>query len=105
MMDRESVYSAIDGERAYQGSQWGLSGSRRGGRDPQDGVYEAAPGLLVPAHDVGTWVLYMEHYLDLAREELATKQGTEAGLHMIRKVAALSVACFEQHGCPPRLPG
>lgn len=40
--------------------------------------------------------------MSLARQELTTKEGVESALDMLRKAVALGVACFEQHGVPPR---
>lgn len=101
-MHRKNVYEVIDGERAYQDHVWGLHGTQRQGCNPQDGVHSNDAGEQVPSHDAATWLMYMEYYLAKAREEFTTKQGVTAGLHMLRKAVALGIACFEQHGVPPR---
>lgn len=79
---REDVYYIIDGERDYQDSKWGPQHDSR--------------------HEVEAYVLYMENYLSEARKNLSTNGGVELGLDTLRKVVALGVACFEQHGVPER---
>lgn len=95
-MTRQDVYAAIDGERAYQETVWGPDGERRVAGVPQDGYANPSE------HDVGSWMVFMDHYMNLAKAELSTKHGTGPALHQLRKVATLAVACFEQHGCPSR---
>jgi hypothetical protein len=82
-MVRALVYDAIDGEREYQDGKWGGPGHDAG-------------------HGVGSFIVFMDEYLRRAKEKLTTVVGDEAALHELRKVAALAVACFEQHGCPSR---
>lgn len=87
-MTREEVYRIIDGERDYQDARWGntLSGDR-----PGDG-----------SRSVDEFVLYVAGYLQDA-VRIASHVGDQAAkLAAPRKVVALGVACFEQHGCPPR---
>lgn len=92
-MDRAEVYNVIDGERSYQEKVWGDKGERR-----------TTPACRqISQHDPGQWMVFMEYYMGLAKAELTTKHGEEACLHMLRKVVALGVACFEQHGCPKRI--
>lgn len=82
-LSREEVYSIIDGERAYQDNLWGGE-----------------------AHDnyksVGDFIVYMDRYMTKAKEAYTTKAGNAAALDQLRKVAALSVACFEYNGVPKR---
>lgn len=91
-MERSKVYSVIDGERAYQEKVWGDNGERR--TNPNSNQ--------VAKHDVGQWMVFMDHYMSLAKEKLTTVHGHDEALHMLRKVVALGVACFEQHGVPYR---
>lgn len=91
-MKRAEVYSAIDGERDYQLLQWGKAGLNRGGPGGDGDV----------AHEVGAWLTFMRHYMNLADTATATSHDDTPCLHMIRKVVALGVACLEQHGCPRR---
>lgn len=85
---REEVYAAIDGECEYQEERWNENTTESCGD-----------------HSVAEFVLYMEHYIQLARVEASTKpdpESREATLHMVRKVAALGVACMEQNGVMER---
>ncbi len=82
---REEVYEAIDSERDYQ-RKWDTAES--GGK-----------------HEVAAWILFMEHYLQQAREiesTAAAEDVREKVLGKIRCVVALGVACMEQHGAPHR---
>lgn len=81
-MNRQEVYRIIDNERDYQDGIWG----------PQHDKH----------HEVESYVLYMEDYLNKARHELSHKSGVYSGLDMLRKVVALGIACFESHGVPER---
>lgn len=93
-MKRHEIYERIDQERSYQDKVWGIGGERRAGES-------VTPGEG-PNHSVGNFIVFMEHYLNLAKQELSTKRGHHEALHQLRKVAALAVACFEQHCCPQR---
>ncbi len=87
---RHMVYEAIDGERAYQ-KKWDTAESK---------------GL----HEVGAFILFMEHYLSEARKLESTLENggndsrlqSEGSLDFVRKVTALGVACMEQNGAPAR---
>lgn len=88
-MDRNQVYALIDGERAYQDSRWNSNTTASEGR-----------------HTASEWVLYMEHYLTLARTKASTlpePQSTVETMDMLRKVVALGVAGMEQLGAPARV--
>lgn len=87
-MDRQTVYTGIDGERAYQKRRWG-------DRQPDGTMKEDEPS-------VAAYLVFMQHYLNEATKELSTKSGEDAALHDLRKVVALGVACFEHHGMPFR---
>ena len=86
--ERKDVYAAIDSERDYQRKRWG---------DDHETV-------------VNSFILYMGHHLQRAREVASTcKDGNnypgatgESSLDYIRKVVALGVACMEQNGAPHR---
>lgn len=78
----EEAFEALRGERAYQ-----------------DRLWEDAPSKSI--HSVAEWILYMEDYLAEARSissRRASPESDEAALHVIRKVAAMGVACMEQNG-------
>lgn len=85
MMLREKVYDAIDSEREYQDQRWG--------GPSHDQI-----------HELASWVVYMEHYVDKAKAAISSPstEGSEEITDNIRKVAALAVACMENHGVRPR---
>jgi hypothetical protein len=79
-MTRAKVYSLIDGERDYQELRH---------------AYDK--------HSVGDWLTFMRYYLDEATAQFTTKSAsTEDPLIEVRKLAALAVACMEQHDTPAR---
>jgi len=82
-LSRAQAYSAIDSERAYQDSKWG---------GPEHDKYKTT----------GDFIVYMTEYLRRAQAAYTTETGDLAALHMIRKVAALAVACMEFNGAPQR---
>lgn len=87
---RIRAFSVIDTERAYQNMRMVRDGSTADDEHP---------------HTPEEFLLYMEHYMHLAREVASTVWGPECKpqlLDVMRKVVTLGVACFEQHGCPPR---
>lgn len=86
MNSRRDVYAAIDSERDYQDM-----------RKTRDQGQEF--------HSTEEFLLYMEHYMHLARETASTTWGPTAKaktLEIIRKVTALGVACMEVNGAPQR---
>lgn len=83
-MTRADVCQAIDAERAYQDGKWGTPQSH--------------------PHEVGAWLLIMEHLLAKARAAWVGSRGDRPALNELRQVVAVGVACLEQHGCPPREP-
>ena len=87
-MNREQVYKILDGERDYQDLKWGstFSGNRPGNGD----------------RSIDEFVLYMEGYMRDAVQHASHYADTERVLETLRKVAALAIRCFEQHGCPER---
>lgn len=77
---RFEVYEAINTERAYQDKKWGAAG----------------------VSSIDEFSLYIAGYTaDLVKETSHNLTGTEA-LNIIRKIAALGVACMEHHGAPKR---
>jgi hypothetical protein len=82
-MDRLEVYKRIDGERNYQElRKQALGWSEK--------------------HSVGDWVVFMEQYMRQAIERGSKESGWNGALEELRKVAALAIACFEEHGVPER---
>jgi hypothetical protein len=80
---RANVYEAIDREREYQDARWG-------------GVPHDA------RESVGNFLIYMERYLQKAKDAYVDASHSTEALREIRKVAALAVACMEVHGAPRR---
>lgn len=77
---RAQVYDALDGERNYQDAKWPL------------------PEHL---HSFEEFAVYMEDYLAEMKHLLSRGGGEEAvrkASHIMRKVAAMGVACLEQNG-------
>ena len=90
-LTRSEAYSVIDSERAYQEM-----------RMVRDGSTSLPPGQ---PHTPEEFILYMEHYLHLAREKASTVWGPDAKaqtMDIVRKVTALGVAAIEANGCPRR---
>jgi hypothetical protein len=82
-MLRDTVYLLIDKEREHQDAKWG--------------DIEAHPLT------VGEWLLVLEAELDEAKRAWAKNTPPpHSDLDEIRQIAAVAVACLEQHGCPPR---
>lgn len=93
MPSRSEVYAAIDSERDYQ--------EMRMVRDGSTATTEAP-------HTPEEFLLYMEHYMFLARQTASTVWGPDckpALLNDIRKVVTLGVAAMEAHGAPKRIVG
>jgi len=78
-MGKDKIYSAIDGERWYQDKKWG-----------------------VKKNQVAAWILFMEHHLGEAKKYVSVEDNDDKALDSLRKVTALGVACFEEHGIPLR---
>ncbi len=81
---RDLIFAAIESERAYQVKRWGVRQS--------DGSFEEVP------KSVGEFITYMQHYMSEATKAATTETGAFPTLEQLRKVVALGVACFEQHG-------
>ena len=86
--ERAYVYKMIDTERTYQDSKWGKTKS---GGQPGNGE-----------RSVDEFALYIAGYTNDLVQLASHYGGQDVKLAAMRKVAALCVACFEQHGCPPR---
>lgn len=82
-MNRVEIYKEIDNERDYQDSKW----KNQDVSDLEKSISE--------------WIIYIEKHLEKAKSDIYQLDKTDA-LSEIRKVAALSVACLEIHGCPHR---
>jgi hypothetical protein len=81
---RQEVYAALDSEREYQARRWGEH-----------------------AHSVTEFLVYMRDYVEEALHTVtreADPMAAAVALDNVRKVAALGVACMEQHGAPMRPP-
>jgi hypothetical protein len=89
MPTRSEVYYAVDTERAYQEAQKGNAARHTG-----------APAVM----PVGEYLTYIRKCLRDA-EEAAYRgsNGNIQALPFVRKIAALSVGCMENHGAPPRI--
>ena len=85
---RQAAYEAIDSERVYQDKKWGDTAS--GGR-PGNGERSVDEFALYIAGYTSDLTHCASHYLDQSPK-----------LAIMRKIAGLCVACFEQHGCPHR---
>lgn len=77
-MTREAVYKAIDSERNHQDRKWGTP--------------EKHP------HEVGAWVTLIRKFVNDAEVAWSGSSNDYTALIEIRKVAAIAVACMEQHG-------
>jgi hypothetical protein len=82
-MNRQEVYTIVDGERDYQDS---LPPSRTDGRE----------------HTVGEFLVMLQHYLNQAVEAWTLNPGDGAALDNVRKCAGICVKCMEVHGAPRR---
>jgi hypothetical protein len=80
---REQVYRAIDGERAYQDE---LGPDRKDGSDLS----------------VGDYLVMIDYYHRKAMDDWAKSPGVSDALDELRKVTAIAVMCMEEHGVPER---
>jgi hypothetical protein len=76
-MTREDAYKVIDLEREYQDRKWGGAEHDR-------------------QHSVADWIIFMEIFLNKAKEELRVR-GEAGALEKVVKVTALGVACMENY--------
>ena len=82
-MLKEDVYKLIDNERNHQNS---LPPDRTDGH----------------THTVGEELVLLQVYLRRALDAWVDNPGDNAALNEIRKIAAISVRCIENHGAPSR---
>lgn len=80
-MNRDKVYECLNSERKYQDS----SDNRK--------------------MTVAEELILMEYYLDEAKTKWINNKEQGLCLDSLRKVAAIAVRCFENHGCPSRYLG
>ena len=78
MTTRQNVFEAIQRERTYQDAKWG--------------TIEQRP------HTVGEWLLIAESELQEAKTAWCKGHGDAGALEELIQVAAVAVACMEQHG-------
>ena len=81
---RDLIYDKIDSEREYQEALWG-------------------PTETQGKHSITEFIAFIEDYLGEAKHILVRKRKVVAypeTLEIMRKVAALTVACMEQNGSP-----
>lgn len=81
-MNRLQVYDAIDTEREYQNEKWGDVGKH--------------------PHEVGGWLTIIRSLLFSAERAWASAASDDEALNELRQLAAVAVACGEQHGMPSR---
>lgn len=85
---REVVYSFIDSERNYQDRKWNPATCMSGG-----------------VHTRTEWLVYIDDYIKEAMH-IVSREAYQRCNHRIdaimRKVAAMTVACMEQNGGHPR---
>lgn len=80
--DQAAAVNAVLQERNYQDKKWGSVQER--------------------PREVGTYLTLMRALLTDADRAYAKSKGDEAALNELRKVVAVGLACFEQHGVPTR---
>lgn len=81
--NQEDVLAAVVGERSYQDQKWGT--------------------IQQHPHEVGGYITLMRKLLSDAEAAWAGSRGDDDALDELRKVVAVGVACFEQHGVPSRV--
>lgn len=89
MPTRQEVYDALDSERSYQQRRWPGDASK--------GEANAGRG-----HEIASWLCYMQSYLNEAINLASHNSPETIALDAVRKVAAMGVACMEEHGAPKR---
>lgn len=84
--DRATVYSVIDGERAYQDAGKGNARTDR------------------QVTSVGEHVLMAQGYVTqaIAQWNGPHPEGRDAAMNTMRKIAAIAVRAMEEHGAIPR---
>lgn len=79
-MKRTDVFALLEEERQHQDAKWGTVSEH--------------------PHEVGGWLTLIRHYLTRAEAAWSTSSNDATALAELRKLAALAVACLEQHGAP-----
>jgi hypothetical protein len=87
-MKIEEIFDAIVAERKYQAKRWGE-------RQP-DGTF--LDNTCTPTE----YLVYLQTYLQDAMRGATVFNGDKHGLVCLRKIVALGVRCFEEHGVPMR---
>jgi hypothetical protein len=88
-MTRQQVFNLIEGERSYQDALWNPNTTTSDGN-----------------HSWEEWFMYIDHYIDKAKEVLSTQKKQDAdpeAANIMRKVAALATAAMENNGSVPRV--
>lgn len=84
----EEVVNCVRQERLYQQYRWGYT--------------EPSGDFRENEHTICDWIVYLQHYLNIAIQEASTKDGDKTALDNIRKITAMGFACMEQNGIMPR---
>jgi hypothetical protein len=90
---RAQAYTAIDSERDYQVERWKDSACR--------GTEHSVTEFLAFLE----FLAFMRHHVNKALDTVSTEpepDASRAALEVVRKIAALAVACMERHGAPRR---
>lgn len=82
-VQQQDALQKVRDERQYQDKKWGTVQQR--------------------PREVGTYLTLMRKLLTDAEKAFAENSGDAPALDELRKVVAVGVACFEQHGVPPRI--
>ncbi len=86
----KKVIDVLLTEREYQKKRWGTR--------------QADGSFTENAHSVGNYLLFMQDYLTEAIHRASREDGFDGALDSLRKVMALGIRCFEEHGIPSRDP-
>lgn len=81
-IDQAAAVNAVLRERDYQDKKWGTIQER--------------------PREVGTYLTLMRVLLTEAEQAYAKSKDDGPALNELRKVVAVGLACFEQHGVPSR---
>lgn len=90
MTERTRVYEAIDSERDYQDERWGYNPSEK----------EDKRGSL--DRTIDEFATYIASYSQQLTQTCSITDDPTLKLDVVRKIAALGVACMEAHGAPNR---
>jgi hypothetical protein len=101
-LTRNEVFKKINHERVYQQGRWDPKAGENEGGLCQVQLAPGEQAVTERYHEIGAWISFMETYLEEARDINSKSDDHEGALLKIRCVAAMAVACLEQHGCPDR---